>query len=186
MFYKRILIRYIILYNTETHADIFGYCITDIFHRKTRKKNAYRELKKIIGPVPSKDMQTQPAHPLFRSGHLDIKDVQCAKTKDMLKISYHIILRSGVQKWLGHPKIQLSSKVTRFAKFEIVRPSFYSAVDVIWNFTPIILFSTLHIFYVKMATSLERGEVCIFLVGKQPKCSMSQNLEMKILFNEKM
>ena len=90
VFYKRILIRYIILYNTETHADIFGYCITDIFHRKTRKKNAYRELKKIIGPVPSKDMQTQPAHPLFRSGHLDIKDVQCAKTKDMLKISYHI------------------------------------------------------------------------------------------------
>ena len=43
------------------------------------------------GPVPSKDKQT-PSSPL-RSGHLDIKDTQCAETEDVLKKSYHIISR---------------------------------------------------------------------------------------------
>ena len=68
----------------------------------------------IIVPVSSKDMQT-----LLRSGHLDIKDAQCAETKDGPKISYYIILRLGamsVQKGRsGSPKIQCSSKVAKFA-----------------------------------------------------------------------
>ena len=40
--------------------------------------------------------------------------------------------------------------------------------DLIWNFTPISIFSTLRIFYVKLATSEAGGEVCIVLVGKRP------------------
>ena len=50
-----------------------------------------------MGCFPTKDMQT--TH--LRSGHLDIKDAQCAKYKDGRKISYHIISRlgaAGVQK----------------------------------------------------------------------------------------
>jgi len=39
--------------------------------------------------------------------------------------------------------------------------------DVIWNFKPIIFFSTLRIFYVEMTIS--EGEVCISVVEKQPK-----------------
>ena len=61
-------------------------------------------------------MQTPP----LRSGHLDIKDGQCAETKDVLKISYHIISRLGtvgVQKGrFGRPKIKFSSKVAKFAR----------------------------------------------------------------------
>ena len=37
-----------------------------------------------MGCFPTKDMQT--TH--LRSGHLDIKDAQCAETKDVLKKSY--------------------------------------------------------------------------------------------------
>ena len=64
------------------------------------------------GCFPTNDMQT----PLpLRSGHLDIKNAKCAKKYDGRKISYHIISRLGVQKeCFGHPKIQLSSKVTKF------------------------------------------------------------------------
>ena len=41
--------------------------------------------------------------------------------------------------------------------------------DVVWNFMPIFRFSTLHISYVKMATSQGgRGGVCIYLVGLEP------------------
>ena len=58
-----------------------------------------------MGPVPSKDLQTPP----LRNGHLYIKDTQCAETKDVQKISYHIISRFlviGVQKGrYGIPKI---------------------------------------------------------------------------------
>ena len=55
------------------------------------------------GCFPTKDMQTLPhppsevtphtqnGHPL-RSGHLDIKDAQCAETKDVLKKSHHIAI----------------------------------------------------------------------------------------------
>ena len=54
--------------------------------------------QKIQAPALTKDMQT----PLpLRSGHLDIKDAQCAENKDVCKISYHIISRwvaAGVQK----------------------------------------------------------------------------------------
>ena len=54
-----------------------------------------------------------PPPPLLRSSHLDIKDTQCAETKDVLKIAYHIISRfrvMGVQKGrYEHPKIQFSS-----------------------------------------------------------------------------
>ena len=56
---------------------------------------------------------------LLRSGHLDIKDTQCTETKDVLKISYHIILRfrvMGVQKGrYGCLKIKFSSEVAKFA-----------------------------------------------------------------------
>ena len=44
-----------------------------------------------------------PPLPLLRSGHLDIKDAQCAENKDGRKISYQIISclgATGVQK--GH------------------------------------------------------------------------------------
>ena len=40
--------------------------------------------------------------------------------------------------------------------------------DLIWNFTPIFIFSSLHIFYVKMVTSDEGRRVYISLVWKQP------------------
>ena len=51
--------------------------------------------------------------------HLDIKDAQCAETKDVLKISYHIMTRlgaMGVQKGrFGRLKIQFFSKVAKFS-----------------------------------------------------------------------
>ena len=51
-------------------------------------------------------------------GHLDIKDAQCAKKNDGLKISNHIVSRLGavaVQKGrFGRPKIKISSKVVKF------------------------------------------------------------------------
>ena len=57
--------------------------------------------------------------PPLRSGHLDIKDAQCAEIKEGRKISYHIISRlgaEGVQKWrFGRPKIHFFSKMAKFA-----------------------------------------------------------------------
>ena len=44
----------------------------------------------VMGPVPSKDMQTPPP---LKSGDLDIKDAQCAETEDVLKKSYHSLSR---------------------------------------------------------------------------------------------
>ena len=48
-----------------------------------------------------------------------MKDAQCPKKDDGRKISYHILSRlgaAGVQKGrFGCPKIQLSSKVAKFA-----------------------------------------------------------------------
>ena len=66
--------------------------------------------------------QLQICRPLsLRSGHLDIKDAQSTKKNDRRKISYHIISRlgaTGVQKGhFGHPNIQLSSKVAKFAGY---------------------------------------------------------------------
>ena len=55
--------------------------------------------RKIVGFFPSKDMQTPLSS--LKSGHLDIKDAQCAKKNDGRKISNHIISRlgaAGVQK----------------------------------------------------------------------------------------
>ena len=49
-------------------------------------------IRTIYGRFPTMNMQT----PSLRSSHLDIKDVQCAETKDVLKISYQIISRLGV------------------------------------------------------------------------------------------
>ena len=66
---------------------------------------------------PTKDMQTLP--PPLTSGHLDIKGAQCAQKSDGRKISYHIISRlgaMGIQKErFGRPKIQLFSKIAKFA-----------------------------------------------------------------------
>ena len=71
-----------------------------------------------IGLVPTKDMQILPPPLLLRSGHLDIKYVHCAENKDGRKISYHIISRLGAAGVLtfGHPKMQLSSKVAKYAR----------------------------------------------------------------------
>ena len=41
--------------------------------------------------------------------------------------------------------------------------------NAIWNFTPTIFLSSLHIFYVKMATSEGGGRVCIYLVVTGPR-----------------
>ena len=63
----------------------------------------------LLGLVLTKDMQT-PSPPPRKSGHLDIKDVQCAENKDGRKTSYYIISRLGVafQKGcFGRPKIQV-------------------------------------------------------------------------------
>ena len=49
----------------------------------------------VVRLVTTKDMQTTPSPLPIRNVHLDIKDAQCAETKDVLKISYHIILRFG-------------------------------------------------------------------------------------------
>ena len=56
-----------------------------------------------FGCFPTTDLQTLP----LRSGHLDIKDTQCAKKNDGRKTSYRIILRLAAA---GAPNIQLSSK----------------------------------------------------------------------------
>ena len=56
--------------------------------------------------------------PPLRSDHLDIKEVQCAETKDVLKISYHIVSRFRVMGVLkvqkDAQKIEFSSKVANF------------------------------------------------------------------------
>ena len=80
----------------------------------------------LSGPVLTKDMQTQPhLSPLpLRSGHLHIKDAQCAETKDVLKnpiTLYRIfeLLASKRSKKI-RDKIIFSSKVAKFAgKIEI-------------------------------------------------------------------
>ena len=43
----------------------------------------------VLGCFPTKDMQTSPPPPL-RSGHLNMKDMQHAETKDVLKITYRV------------------------------------------------------------------------------------------------
>ena len=57
---------------------------------------------------------------ISRSGHLDIKDAQCAETKNVLQKSYHIIScfpDMGAQKrHFRCPKIKFSSKVAKFAR----------------------------------------------------------------------
>ena len=69
----------------------------------------------LFGPVPCKDMGNSL---LLRSGHLDIKDTQCAETKDVLKKSYNITSRfqvMGVEK--GRYERQfLFSEVAKFAE----------------------------------------------------------------------
>ena len=63
-----------------------------------RRLDSLYGIYRAFGPVPSKDMQScRPlSPPPPRSGHLDIKDAQCAENKDVLKKSYHIILRFRV------------------------------------------------------------------------------------------
>ena len=71
-------------------------------------------------------------HPL-RSGHLDIKDVQCAKISDGREISYHIISRLGARNVhkgrFGLPKIELSSKVAKFAGWIGIDPAFIFRIN---------------------------------------------------------
>ena len=56
--------------------------------------------------------------PPLRSGHLNVKDAQCAETKDVLKKSYHIMSSfqvMGVQKGrFGRPKVKFSLKLAKF------------------------------------------------------------------------
>ena len=52
--------------------------------------------------------------------------------------------------------------------------------DEIWNFTPIIFFSTLRIFYVEMATS-EGWGVWIYVVRKQPRIHVFMNSPTNLL-----
>ena len=58
--------------------------------------------------------------PPLRSGYLDVKYAQCARKNDGCKVVYHIISRLGaadIQKGrFGRPKIQLSSKMAKFAE----------------------------------------------------------------------
>ena len=59
-------------------------------------------------------MQTSP----LRSGHLDIKDAQCAENKVGRKMLYHIISCLGAvgvhKERFGRQKIQFSSKMAKF------------------------------------------------------------------------
>ena len=75
---------------TEGKGGCERFCILLIVTGPVKLQNC--------GPVQTKDLHT----PLsIRSGHLDIKDEQCAESKDGHKISYHIKLRLdavGVQK----------------------------------------------------------------------------------------
>ena len=75
-----------------------------------------KQLPCFFGWFPTKNMQTPSS---LKSGYLDIKDAQCAENKVGRKISYNIISclgALGVQKRpFGHPKIQFSSKVFKFA-----------------------------------------------------------------------
>ena len=84
-------------------------------------------IRTIYGRFPTMNMQT----PSLRSSHLDIKDVQCAETKDVLKILYHVISCLGavgvqivvfgaqkfnfLQKW---PNLQ--------GRLELIRRSFFA------------------------------------------------------------
>ena len=63
----------------------------------------------LFGPVPCKDMGNSL---LLRSGHLDIKDTQCAETKDVLKKSYNITSRFRV---MGVQKIQKDAQKIKFS-----------------------------------------------------------------------
>ena len=73
-----------------------------------------------LGCFLTTDLQTPPLPPPHNwpSRH-NIKDAQYAKENYGRKISYHIISRlgaAGVQKVrFGHPKIQVFSKVTKYA-----------------------------------------------------------------------
>ena len=57
----------------------------------------------------------------LKSGHLDIRDAQCANKNDRRKISYHIISRLGamgrLKERFRHPNIQLSSQVAKSAGY---------------------------------------------------------------------
>ena len=63
-----------------------------------------------FGCFPTTDLQTPPT--LLRGDLLGIKDTQCANKNDGREISYHIKSRLGAT---GAPKMQLSSKVGKFA-----------------------------------------------------------------------
>ena len=95
--------------------NLYRGCI--VAKKGAASKMLFRSLIRENGCFPTNDMQTP--SPLLRSGHLDIKDAKCAKNKYGHEISYHIILHlgaAGVQKGrFGRPKIQLSSKVAKFA-----------------------------------------------------------------------
>ena len=54
-----------------------------------KKHNNNNCLLYIGGLFPTEDMQTPP-RPSEVTDHLDMKDMQCAETKDVLKISYHV------------------------------------------------------------------------------------------------
>ena len=57
--------------------------------------------------------------PPLISGHLNIKDAQCAEAKNVLKISY-VSYRIQCKPKID-PKIQFSSKVAKFAgRFELI------------------------------------------------------------------
>ena len=58
--------------------------------------------------------------------------------------------------------------------------------DVVWNFTPLFIFSTLRIFCIMMATT-QGGGVCISLVGKQPNAfkMILKKMEKKLQYKKK-
>ena len=78
------------------------------------------------------DMQTP--SPL-RSGHLDIKDAQCAENKDGRKISYRVWVQQGLKRGvLGAQKLNFLQKwLILLGRLELIWRSFLSVRSIFWR-----------------------------------------------------
>ena len=90
---------------------------------------------------------SSPPPPFLRSGHLDIKDAQCAETKDVLKISHRVFeLWASKRGVMGAQKINFSLKVAKFSgKMEINLTVIFCLNDF---FVRLLIFKIWSIFYI--------------------------------------
>ena len=98
--------------------------------------------------------------PQLSSGYLDIKDIKiCNVLKIGMGVKFHI---TSYRVW-----VPWASKSSPICREDWNGPGAQMQCDMTWNFTPIFIFSTLHIFYVKIATS-EGG--CLHILEWETTC----------------